>query len=87
MINFIFEIVNPFSNKFSGLFIKRGRLTQVKSWELNAYRTNTIFLIGLNFTIKRDHAGGKVRLGAMGFEVEFQIYDARHWDHQLNQWE
>ena len=87
MINFIFEIVNPFSNKFSGLFIKRGRLTQVKSWELNAYRTNTIFLIGLNFTIKRDHAGGKVRLGAMGFEVEFQIYDARHWDPQLNRWE
>ena len=87
MINFIFEIVNPFSNKFSGLFIKHGRLTKVKSWELNVYRTNTIFLVAFDFSIKRDHAGGKVRLGAVGLEIEFQIYDSRHWDYQFGRWE
>lgn len=87
MINFIFEIVNPFSNKFSGLFIKHGRLTKVKSWELNVYRTNVIFLVAFDFSIKRDHAGGKFRIGVVGFEIEFQIYDARHWDHQLGRWE
>jgi hypothetical protein len=87
MINLILEIVNPFSKKFSVLFTKHGRITKVKSWELNAYRTNIIFLVAIDFSIKRDHAGCKFRFGALGIETEFQIYDSRHWDYQLGKWE
>lgn len=87
MINFIFELVNPFSRKFSMLFSKHGRLAFSKAWELNVYRTNTMLLLAGDFSIKRDHAGFKLRLGLLSFEIEFQIYDARHWDYQLNKWE
>jgi hypothetical protein len=87
MIHLILEIVNPFSKKFSGLFSKHGRITKVKSWELNAYRTNTILLVGVDFSIKKDHAGFGLRLGVASLEIEFQVYDARHWDYQLGRWE
>jgi hypothetical protein len=87
MINLLLEIVNPFSRKFSVLFSKHGRITKVKSWELNAYRTNVLFLLALDFSVKRDHAGSRLRFGAVGFEAEFQIYDSRHWDYQLSKWE
>jgi hypothetical protein len=87
MINLIFEIVNPFSKKFAGLFAKHGRLSNVKAWELNVYRTNVIFLMALDFSIKKDHAGFKLRFGLLSFETEFQIYDSRHWDYQTGKWE
>lgn len=87
MIHLILEIVNPFSKKFSGLFSKHGRITKFKSWELNAYRTNTILLIAVDFSVKKDHAGVGLRLGVAGLEIELQIHDIRHWDYKSGRWE
>ena len=87
MINFILEVVNPFSKRFSGLFNKHGRIGSIKSWELNGYRTNTVFLVSSTFSIRGDHAGFKLHLGLLSFELEFRIYDIRHWDWKNHRWE
>ena len=87
MINFIFEIVNPFSSRFSGLFNKGGQIGRIKAWELNAYRTNTIFLVSSSLTVKGDHAGFKLHVGVLSFELELRIYDIRHWDWKNDRWE
>ena len=81
------EIVNPFSYRFTNLFNRHGRINAKKAWELNGYRTNAIFLASLIFTVRGDHAGLKLHFGLFGTEIEFQIYDSRHWDYRKDTWE
>ena len=63
---------------------KNGILTQNKAWEFNIYRTATIFSNRLELTMRRDHAGLRLEIGLLGYDVEFQIYDVRHWDYEKN---
>jgi hypothetical protein len=81
------EIVNPFSSRFANLFNRHGRISDRKAWELNVFRTNTVFLMSLMFTVRGDHAGLRLQFGLFGFEMEFHFYDSRHWDYRNQKWE
>jgi hypothetical protein len=81
MIHYSFRIRNPYSNRFEHAVTKHGIVTQNKAWEFNIYRTSTIFSNSLELTMRSDHAGLRLEIGLLGYDVEFQIYDVRHWDH------
>ncbi len=81
MIHYSFRITNPYSNRFDHLVTKHGMLTQNKAWEFNIYRTSTIFSKSLELTMCRDHSGLRLEIGLLGYDVEFQIFDVRHWDY------
>lgn len=79
-------ISNPFSNKFKILFAKHGNLSKYKAWEFNGYRTNTLFTFEFHLNFKCDHAGVKFQVGSLGYEVELNCYDSRHWDNDNDSW-
>lgn len=87
MFSLSFTLLNPYSNKFEHAVTKSGILTQNKAWEFNIYRTATIFSNRLELTMNRDHAGLRLEIGLLGYEVEFQIYDVRHWNYEKKEWE
>jgi hypothetical protein len=84
MIHYSFRIRNPYSNRFEHAVTKHGVVTQNKAWEFNIYRTATVFSNSLELTMRRDHAGLRLEIGLLGYDVEFQIYDVRHWDYEEN---
>lgn len=81
MIHYSFRIKNPYSDRFQHAVTKHGIVTENKAWEFNVYRTATVLALSLEFTMRRDHAGLRLEVGFLGYDVEFQIYDVRHWNY------
>jgi hypothetical protein len=86
MINFDFNISNPFSSRWGTLFVSSKKITTHKAIEANLYKTNAIVSINLRISIKGDHAGIQLTGGLLGYEVELHFYDTRHWDYENNCW-
>lgn len=88
MINFRFEIQNPFSkDRFKNLGSLSGRLIKNKFWEIEHTFYDGL-LLDFDFSIKRkcDHAGLSLVIGCLTYAVHLKIYDNRHWDHENNCW-
>jgi len=81
MIYYSFRIRNPYSDRLQHAVTKQGIVTQNKAWEFNVYRTATVLAVSVELTMRRDHAGLRLEIGLLGYDVEFQIYDVRHWDY------
>lgn len=60
-----------------------------KYWEFEVMYSNwtNLFRFELSFSRKTDHAGVHFSIGLFGFELDFQIYDHRHWDYVNDRWE
>jgi hypothetical protein len=86
MIYYSFRIKNPYSDRLQHAVTKQGVVTQNKAWEFNVYRTATVFALGLELSMRRDHAGLRLEIGLLGYDVEFQIYDVRHWDYRQKEY-
>ena len=86
MINLNFSIEYPLSERFKILASTSKMLTQHKAVEANIYCTANIIKLSLAYSIRRDHAGFRFELGLLGYEVEFHMYDTRHWDNENNTW-
>lgn len=86
MINFHASIDWP-SNYWKILFSKTLQLSKHKFLEISAYQNSTIVEISFIFNIKCDHAGTKFGLCILGHQIEFTVYDCRHWDDEKNCWE
>jgi hypothetical protein len=84
MINLDFSISNPFSNRWDTLFFRNGALPKHKAWEFNGYRTHHIVSGEFRLTFKGDHAGLHLSFGLIGFDLEFAVYDTRHWNYEKN---
>jgi|LauGreDrversion4_2_1035121.scaffolds.fasta_scaffold1170212_2 hypothetical protein len=84
MIHLSFNISNPWSNRWNTIWFKGGLLPKQKAWEFNGYRTHQIIDINFSLTSKCDHAGLQILIGLIGYAVEFNIYDTRHWDRDKN---
>lgn len=79
MINLELQIGSS-SVAFRNLFFKYGKTPMShKFWELQIYRSPK--LLNFIFQIKRycDHSGVILGLGLLTFNIEFTIYDDRHW--------
>jgi len=87
MIYFNFTIDNPWSDRWRTIWYKNGLLSRNKAWEFNGYKTNQIINLHFKLNFKGDHAGLQLELGLLGYDLEFSIYDTRHWDYEHDCWE
>jgi hypothetical protein len=87
MFNFSLAILNPFNNTgFKNIFRRERQFSIYKAYCLEIYKCNYLFSISFNWSIREDHAGIILTFGLFGYEVNLQIYDVRHWDHEYNCW-
>ena len=87
MINLNFTLSNPWSRTFRIVSGKSGSFILSKAWEVNIYRTANILNIVCTVNSRRDHAGIRLEVGLLGYEIELHLYDVRHWDYQKDTWE
>lgn len=74
-------------DKWDSLFSKNGSTPWPnKHWEIEGHNFGWGDLITFEFswTRKTDHAGVRLKLGLLGYQVEAQFYDSRHWDEDTN---
>lgn len=89
MIDFRFSITNPWAddNKFKNLFSKATQLTKNKWVELEVLKDpSELIVLELRATIRCDHAGVSVTVGALGYSLLLRQYDTRHWDYKNKHW-
>ena len=87
MINLHLTIRNPFSDRFQNIKCwAGGTWLKHKSWEVQIMKTADIVCIGINITHRQDHAGIQFSLGLIGYNIDINLYDNRHWDHESKQW-
>ena len=87
MILLQFNIYNPWSDTWTILWNKSGSFSKNKAFEFNGYRTNRIITVDFDLTFRGDHAGARVMLGLVGYDIELHFYDTRHWNYNTNTWE
>jgi hypothetical protein len=56
-------------------------------WELQIYESADIVDLFVRITHKQSHAGLHVGIGLAGYNIEFQIYDIRHWHSETRSWQ
>lgn len=87
MINFEFNIRNPWSDRFENIKSWSRLVSTYKAVEFNLYKTNHVIDLRLSISHRQSHAGFQIELGLLGYNMEFHAYDTRHWDHVNNKWE
>jgi len=87
MLHVGFKLYNPFSNRFSTLWYYNGFITKHKSFEIQLVKTNYIFEVAVDATTQKDHAGVNLDLSLLGYSLNLNVHDIRHWDHQTNTWQ
>lgn len=81
MIYFNFNIRNPFTRRFDIVKSYNGSsILKYKHWEFNIYKTSDIIGINLEITHRCDHAGISLQISLLGYNIEYHLYDIRHWD-------
>ena len=87
MISFSFNIRVPGSNRFQNIRCWHGSTPFMnKFWELQVYKGADIVDFFMRFTRKQSHAGLHMGIGLVGYNIEFQIYDRRHWNSDSKNW-
>ena len=86
MINFIFELQNPFCRRWDTVFYKDKLLGSHKSVELQVVKDSTIVSFGLQITTRRDHAGIDLTIGLFGYSAMLSCHDTRHWNSEKNRY-
>jgi len=86
MINFNFNLSNPWNSRWDILWSKSCMLLANKAVEFNGYRTNSVISVDFSLSFRSDHAGLRLMLGLVGYEAELHFHDTRHWNSELADW-
>ena len=86
MIDLSVRISNPFSSRWGILYASSKLLKRNKAIEFNLYKSNTIVNFEFRLNVRTDHAGLQTQFGLLGYELEFNFYDTRHWDDEKDTW-
>ena len=57
-----------------------------KFWEIQIIKNDNLFRFEFEITTQQDHAGSRLELGLLGYEIHFTFYDNRHWDYETRDW-
>ena len=88
MIYLSFSLSNPFSNRFSVVYEKSGKTWNPhKFWDFTICKNSSIIGFCFDFTMRKDHAGFGLEFDLLGWNVEYRVYDSRHWDVEAGRWE
>jgi hypothetical protein len=75
-------------NFYKDFYEKSKQISKNKNLEISIYRDFHYFFrfsFGLSF-YGHDHAGPRFEFSSLGFNIDFKIYDSRHWDYVTNNW-
>lgn len=88
MIHVYARLDNPVgSHDFHNLGCYTKALTKNKTLELeHSFYLGVLFALDFQFYNQTDHSGLRIHLGLLGYNVDFQIRDNRHWDYDMNDW-
>jgi len=87
MINIRYSLENPWWNRFANIKSWAGKTPfKNKFWEVQVMRSDDIVAFDLRITTRTDHAGVDLWLGLLGYAVNLQFYDNRHWNTETNDW-
>lgn len=87
MINIRFSLENPWWDRFDNIKCWAGKTPfKNKFWEVQVMRSDDVIALDLRITTRTDHAGVDLWLGLLGYSVNLQFYDNRHWDTETNGW-
>lgn len=87
MINLNFYLRNPWSERFSRVRLWSGRTPfPNKAWELEVFRSSDLVGLAVNFDTCVDHAGLRLCMALLTWNLEFTFYDIRHWDYESDDW-
>ena len=89
MIYFNINIRNPrWWNRFENIKSWVGNTPwKHKHWEVQVMKSCELFRIEFSWTAKEDHAGLRLELGLLGYQIDFSFYDSRHWNTEKDCWE
>ena len=88
MINLQFNLRIPGSNRFNNIKCWHGSTPfKNKFWELQIYQSADILDLFVRITHKQSHAGLHMGIALIGFNLEFQFYDNRHWNAEYEIWQ
>jgi len=88
MINLHFNLRIPGNNRFNNIKCCHGSTPfKNKFWEVQIYQGSDIIDLFIRLTYKQSHAGFHAGVGLLGFNIEFQLYDSRHWNNKTNNWD
>ena len=88
MISLQFNLRIPGSNRFNNIKCWHGPTPfNHQFWELQVYQSADIVDMFVRITRNQSHAGLHMGIGLAGFNVEFQIYDIRHWNSETHRWQ
>jgi hypothetical protein len=87
MINLKFLITNPWWSRFENVYANAGKTPlKNKCWEFQIIKSDDIISFDLRITHRTDHAGIDLWVGLLGYSMNINLYDNRHWDHETNTW-
>ena len=87
MITLQLNIRNPYSNRFKNIKCWSGKTPiENKYWEIQVMKTSDLVDICLQITHRQSHAGVRFSLGLFGYQVDFNLYDSRHWNDEEGRW-
>ncbi len=88
MINLNFNIRNPWSDRWECIKAWSGKTVfKNKFWEAQIDKTSDIVGFEFRLTSRQDHAGLFLTVALFGYELIFNFYDNRHWNHETSDWE
>jgi hypothetical protein len=88
MINIRFSLENPWWDRFDNIWCGHGKTPfKHKFWEIQVMKSDDIVAIDLRISTRTDHAGLDLWIGFLGYAINLNFYDHRHWNAEKNQWE
>jgi hypothetical protein len=87
MIRLNFTLRNAWSDRSGNIkWWAGGTPFKTKFWEVQLLKSNTVIGTDVEWTVRQDHAGVRLVLGLLGYELDMNIYDNRHWNYEGNRY-
>jgi hypothetical protein len=87
MISFNFNLSNPWSKRWKNVWSKTYNTPfEHKFLELEVIEDSSIVSLMFRLSTRQSHGGLNMELGLVGYSFNFNFYDNRHWNYELDRY-
>ena len=87
MISFNFNLSNPWSKRWKNVWSKTYNTPfEHKFLELEVIKDSSIVSLMFRLSARQSHGGLNMELGLVGYSFNFNFYDNRHWNYELDRY-
>jgi hypothetical protein len=87
MISFNFNLNNPWSKRWKNVWSKTYNTPfEHKFLELEVIKDSSIVSLMFRLSTRQSHGGLNMELGLVGYSFNFNFYDNRHWNYELDRY-